>query len=578
MLTLLALPSGAYLAYLGYLLYNRTIPAWLGRHFRKLRKIQGPKGQEAYDALVKIGLFFFALSLYIVFSAFDLGFHDWGSPSWWPFFLFIALSIAGAVWIRHHLDTMWELQKQVQEQEKSDEGAIAAIKAHDPAVWYTEDDIEDVFPRAGEDDAQYAGVNVGGAAWLKFCKKGHIFTCGSARAGKGSCLLLPAILDSSLQLDNAPSFVVLDPRGENLAVAGDRLKEMGYSLVVLNPFGIAEIENFGSSRFNPFDLFSAEDKDFNKYVDLIRYAIIPQDPGQRHANSYFTEAASDMLSLYIRHMMTQDEEPKNIKTLYRWLRLSGEKQTNLFSKMEENDRFDISDDVSGIMQQLLQGGKSISDVMGNAITAMGSFKDDQIRESMSASDFQIKDISGQKTALFICVGAEDMQRMKPWMRIVVSAIMRGLARNFNTQRKVVLMLDEFTSMGAISEFENIQYLANYNVTAWLVMQDLNQIKALYPKNWENYVNNSIIRHWLRIGDNFTADYVSKRLGHTLVWMGKNPDGTPRYEKKPMLTPAEVQGFPDIIMEADGVKQPIRLKRKPYWEFVKPGGFAKNPFY
>ena len=60
-------------------------------------------------------------------------------------------------------------------------------------------------------------------------KQGHILTVGGNRSGKGSCLIIPALTNDFLADHNAPSFVVLDPKGENLAIAGKFLKKIGYN-------------------------------------------------------------------------------------------------------------------------------------------------------------------------------------------------------------------------------------------------------------------------------------------------------------------------------------------------------------
>ena len=78
-------------------------------------------------------------------------------------------------------------------------------------------------------------------------------------------MVLPALLNPDLEDENlATSFVVLDPKGENLAVAGDYLKRAGFNVYAINPFAIPEIAKFGNARFNPFDLFTGTDPDFDK--------------------------------------------------------------------------------------------------------------------------------------------------------------------------------------------------------------------------------------------------------------------------------------------------------------------------
>lgn len=118
------------------------------------------------------------------------------------------------------------------------------------------------------------GLNIG--ASIRWGGQGHVLTVGGTRGGKGVNLVIPALLDDGLRLPDAPSFVVLDPKGENLAITGNYLKRSGYKVFAVNPFAIPEIAQFGNARFNPFDLFTGNDPDFDKFADMIAYALVPE--------------------------------------------------------------------------------------------------------------------------------------------------------------------------------------------------------------------------------------------------------------------------------------------------------------
>lgn len=444
--------------------------------------------------------------------------------------------------------------------------------------WASNDQINHFLGRTSQqdntDNLTYA-LHVGsGFYWHN--AQGHLLTVGGSRGGKGVNLILPALLSNALFLDDAASFVVLDPKGENLAVAGAHLKECGYNVLAINPFSIPEIAAFGNSRFNPFDLFNGSDPDFDKYADMIGYALVPPTTS---GDAFWDNAARGYISLYIRHMMTQDEDPKTFRTLYKWLRLAGEDRTLLLAKMINNDAFDgdIKDEANAIFGQLVNdGGKTVESIYATVRTATDIFKDMQLRESVSGSDLDIRTIAHKKTAVFVCLNPSDLERCQVWLRLFFGSVMRGLTKYYNPARKVVLLMDEFPTLGTLKEFEQAAgFLAGYNVTLWPVMQDLTQLKNLYPNSWETFVNNAIIRHYLAIGDNFTADYISKRMPMDLRFVGNNADGSPREIQKPLLEPAEVMTFPNIIMEIKGMDRPAGLKKMPYWEMSENG--RPNPF-
>ena len=309
---------------------------------------------------------------------------------------------------------------------------------------------------------------------------------------------------------------------------------------------------------------------------MIAFALIP---AANHANDYFDKSARNYITLYIRHMMTQEQEPKNFRTLYKWLRLAGSERTALLMQMSKNNAFDgdIKDEATAIFGQLVNdGGRTVESIFSTVRTATDIFKDMQLRESVSASDIDLKTIAHQKTAVFVCLSPADLDRCQAWLRLFFGSVMRGLTKYYNPKRKVVMLMDEFPTMGALKEFEIAAgFLAGYNVTLWPIIQDFTQLKNLYPNSWETFVSNAIIKHYLAIGDNFTADYISKRMPKDINFIGKNSDGSHRYTEKPLLTLEEVQAFKDIILQVKGLDRPGWLKPLPYWEMSNEA--SKNPF-
>ncbi|MCF0049576.1 type IV secretory system conjugative DNA transfer family protein [Dyadobacter sp. LJ53] len=482
--------------------------------------------------------------------------------------LLISVPIAGVFHFVSFQQLRWNKLNKMGTLEELQQQALK--KAYGAKDWSTTDQIKAALGNSG------SGLHVGSK--LYWNGQGHMMTVGGSRGGKGVNLILPALLADNLKEADAPSFVVLDPKGENLAVSGAYLKSAGYNVLAVNPFDIPEIILFGNARFNPFDLFSGTDPDFDKYADMIAYALIPP---ASHSNDYFDKSARNYVTLYIRHMMTQDQEPKNFRTLYKWLRLAGSERTGLLMQMSKNDAFDgdVKDEATAIFGQLVNdGGRTVEGIYSTVRTATDVFKDTQLRNSVSASDIDLKTIAHQKTAIFVCLSPADLERCQTWLRLFFGSVMRALTKYYSRDRKVVMIMDEFPTLGALKEFETASgFLAGYNVTLWPIMQDLTQLKSLYANSWETFVNNAIVRHYLAIGDNFTADYISKRMPKKLSMVStKSADNDELREVvKPLLEPHEVMGWQNMILEIKGLDSPGNLIKLPYWEINSNA--SPNPF-
>ena len=84
----------------------------------------------------------------------------------------------------------------------------------------------------------------------------HMLTIAGSRAGKGTSAIVP-----NLCLWPG-SCVVIDPKGENAGLTAEtRSKRAGHTVVVLDPFGEADVPASLRTRFNPLELidFAADD-------------------------------------------------------------------------------------------------------------------------------------------------------------------------------------------------------------------------------------------------------------------------------------------------------------------------------
>ena len=84
-----------------------------------------------------------------------------------------------------------------------------------------------------------------------------------------------------------------------------------------------------------------------------------------------------------------------------------------------------------------------------------------------------------------------------------------------------------------------------------------------------------LSNYLSIGDNFTADYISKRMPKDIVYYRDQSGIAVDKREKYLLEPSEVMTFPDIITEVRGLDSPVRFPKTPYWEINNNAN--PNPF-
>lgn len=110
------------------------------------------------------------------------------------------------------------------------------------------------------------------------------------------------------------------------------------------------------------------------------------------------------------------------------------------------------------------------------------------------------------------------------------------------------LMDEFANIANIPDFEKYMgVIRSYEISCWIVLQSLAQLKQKYDKNWETLIATCDTFICLGVTDNETSEYVSKKLGDTTIRVKSTSfsrkSGTSQSysnKKRPLMTPDEVR--------------------------------------
>lgn len=415
----------------------------------------------------------------------------------------------------------------------------------------------------------------------------HLLTVAGARAGKTSTLLIP-----NLHLYGGAA-IVLDPKGElATATAVHRAKELGHSVHVLDPWGVAEVPPELRARFDPLaDLLATHKADtetgrLSSLVDdvsLLCEAII-EDSGDGK-NKHWTDSARDLLrGLILWQMFAAPDEYRGLHRLPKILAESmasdkeAEEADDLFSALVAySGEDDIPEAVADLIRTCGQGmlntpkGERAS-IISTARNQLGFLESPQMADSLAASSFKLGTIkrgAGSKPAysvtrgdtitparpvtVYLCLPASRMGTHAKWLRLFLNMAMAALERDkFKPALPVLLMLEEFAALGHMRALEQAAaYMAGFSVRMWIVLQDLTQLKRHYREGWETFIGNAGCLTAFGNSDQTTLDYLSKRLGDTFVYLtetqqiGSNAAASgaasmrENFQKVPLLAPDEL---------------------------------------
>lgn len=220
-------------------------------------------------------------------------------------------------------------------------------------------------------------------------------------------------------------------------------------------------------------------------------------------------------------------------------------------------------------------------VLSTAKSFLSLYRDPIVSGNISNSEFRIKDlmydVSPQEAlaqgnvlqgkhdspvSLYIVTLPNDKARLRPLVRIMVNMIVRLLADKMEFENgrakakynhRLLLMLDEFPSLGKLEILqESLAFIAGYGMKAYLITQDLNQLKSKetgYGED-ESITSNCHVQNAYPPNRYETAKHLSEMTGQTTVvkeevsissqgslW-GGSKSKTMRESQRDLLTPDE----------------------------------------
>jgi type IV secretory pathway TraG/TraD family ATPase VirD4 len=355
------------------------------------------------------------------------------------------------------------------------------------------------------------GASLYDPSWLvgQYDDRG-VLTIASSRSGKGRSAIIPNLL---LWPGSA---LVIDPKGTNAAVTAARrgkgdqrvTQSLGQEVHVVDPFGI--VPGTSSASFNPLAAIDIAGKRATEDIGLIADALVV--PGSDDA--HWHESARTIIAGVIAHLLANDGSA-TLADLRDVLRKDPEQRDEFFGAMMEDRRG------GGL------AATAASLVLNAGVNERGSFfttitrnirwlDSEAITNVLSRSDFSLADLKHKPMTVYVVLPPDLLDEHKRFLRLFVNVATRGLSQGGKGTQKVLFLLDEFYSLGKIYILEKAAGLmAGYGMKLWPIVQNLTQLKHLYPENWETFIANAGVVQVFSVNDKTTSDYLVARLGRAV---------------------------------------------------------------
>ena len=429
----------------------------------------------------------------------------------------------------------------------------------------------------------------------------HILAFAPTRSGKGVGLVLPTLLTWP------HSAIVHDPKGEGWALSS------GFRHDVLNQnvyhFDPANPDTSKVAAFNPL----AEIRIGTKWEvgDAQNLATILADPEGKGLPDHWAKTAMALLSGLILHCcyFARNEwgRPARFSDVVEFLSAPEEAKDENYGLPQKGMPPGAKGQQSaeGLEKRLMmmrdyhhlghaphelpaheaqsmieKEDRERASVASTATSYLTLYRDPAIADNTGRSDWTIADLmDGDRPATtYLVVRPSDAERLRPLMRLIMTQIVRKLTGNMefrdgrsipSYKHRLLLLLDEFTALKKLTVIEEaLAYMAGYGLKAYLIVQDIQQLAAVYGQDGQ-VISNTHIKICFAPNKIETAEVISKMLGtRTVVHKsaktgggGKDGGGGDQWQEtsRPLMTAEEAARLQGPEKDSSGdIKKPGAL--------------------
>lgn len=377
----------------------------------------------------------------------------------------------------------------------------------------------------------------------------NVLVCGGSGAGKTRFYAKPNIMQANT------SFVILDPKGENVRDTGNLLRSKGYDIKVLDLINMDK-----SYCYNPF-VYLHSDNDIQKLVTNIFKNTTPK--GSQSQDPFWDQAAMMLLLalVFFLHYEAPPEE-QNFPMVMEMIRSGEVKEDDdgfmspldrLFARLADRTPDHIA--LKYYRNYRSGSGKTLKSIQISLVARLEKFNLDSLAAITQSDEMELDKLGEKKTAIYAVIPDNDssynfivgMLYTQLFQQLYYSADVKHGGR---LPVHVHFVMDEFANVALPDEFDKLlSTMRSREISVSIIIQNLAQLKKLFEKEWESIVGNCDEFLYLGGNEQSTHEYVSKLLGKETIDMntygqskGRNGNYSTNWQitGRELMTPDEVR--------------------------------------
>lgn len=334
-------------------------------------------------------------------------------------------------------------------------------------------------------DSPHAGiplVNDGKHLWVDNGEY-HNLVIGSTGSGKSQTVVEPMV---ELLIKKGESMIITDPKGELYKAASVYMKERGYNVVLLN-FREPQNGNAWNPLTLPYQYY--KDDNFDKATELLDDVAlnILYDPNNKSGDPFWEKSAADYFSgLALGLFEDADKDQINLNSV-NFMSTVGEEKFAASTYIKEY--FTLKGEASNAYVFASNTINAPADTKGGILSVFRQkirlfASRENLSEMLSYSDFDMRNIGKEKTAVFIVIhdekttyhGLATIFIKQCYETLIDVAQANGGKLPFRTN----FILDEFANMPPLKDVTTMVTAArSRDIRFTFIIQNFAQLKSVY---------------------------------------------------------------------------------------------------
>ena len=361
------------------------------------------------------------------------------------------------------------------------------------------------------------------------------------------------------------SYVFTDPKGELYDRTAGYLKEHGYEIKVLNL-----VRPQFSDGYNPLMHISSE-----LDVDVIANTIVKGQKGEGGGSDPFWDDSAEMLLKALIYYLIATRPPVRAA--------NSNGGNNLLTELISQLPYDHPARMNYKSIEIAPD-RTYSSILSTLQSKLGKFDSKEIAELTSTDTIDFEEIGNKKTAVYV-ISSDTHTAYDFLLTIFFSQMIQQLydyadQNGGKLKTQTFFILDEFANIGQIPDFDKkISTSRSRNLSFSVILQNLDQLEAVYEKSYETIIGNCDTHLFLGSNSTKTLEYFSKALGEKTIGRDSvsiNKDkqnmrtgksiSVDNVMARALMTPDELRrmSIDDCIIFVKGVR-PIKTRKFYYFE-------------